>query len=814
MHSNGTHIALEEREQENSDEPKNPWSYLPLKDRIGPLISENATLRLNHDRHEADKDQGTPPFDDRNVDAVLTPDVCGSIMASLIASQKQLAEMGTTQSYPGSTRLSTEESINTAHARPPTEVTHPPTESSVLPSFYIPDTTSNPMPSSSLQSSVPRISHDNPLGVQQAMHSNRDQKQTMPVAASAAPLHLSPRSSQAYSASSTHTQENAIPIPILPMFFNQTSSQQIPEMSSRSNGVSPEHPKNDEHRSDGFERSRNRSPSPNPWPHKRLRSLSPPASISNYYYKEKNRSHGEDGNPPSPPPYRRGHSPSTSTSLLYRKHSQLSLRASRRSRSPRSRRSRSRSPRRQWPSRYRAGYSSGSLPQLTSTNYHESLPHHTSSKPQSTREYIYSRHLRTENSEVSSSPALLESAHEQYPSSKNFKEFYLTDIRERCQENSKIDVDRECDGRRRYSGTWEDDRGRQCSRLSAGQTGAPTQTPAGATVPPRVLLTPPASAASINDRTPIKSQRTEGEQSANMGDSTTSAMVGTRVSAGTHAQSSAEQGEVPDAEVLESAPIPDAEKGGTPLSWKPFNDIPGIWFLKEGSSEPDVFECTITVTREIALKWGLPLLEGTEDSITESQGSHPMFKRKSLPQVSWKLKCVSTEHWDAVQHTLVNPVSAKELVHELSRFESRWPAGGKLIIEVNPGHGIGKTFYAKHLVNAFTISFSPEHGSMVLKDSVIPFLELKNHIHEGSNLVRFIQLEDMSKHAFILYATPTPKPLAEDSVSPRDGLEVNHEFSLDDLHHVLQKSRADNGPTPTPVFMVQDAKVKISFPQE
>lgn len=74
------------------------------------------------------------------------------------------------------------------------------------------------------------------------------------------------------------------------------------------------------------------------------------------------------------------------------------------------------------------------------------------------------------------------------------------------------------------------------------------------------------------------------------------------------------------------------------------------------------------------------------------------------------------------------------------------------------------------------------------KDPALPYVELKNHIQPGSNHIRFIQLGDMSKYVFMLYATPI-------SMDP----ECSHlDTLLEDLQSMLQKSMmVENGSTST-----------------
>ncbi|EKM78845.1 hypothetical protein AGABI1DRAFT_59988, partial [Agaricus bisporus var. burnettii JB137-S8] len=165
--------------------------------------------------------------------------------------------------------------------------------------------------------------------------------------------------------------------------------------------------------------------------------------------------------------------------------------------------------------------------------------------------------------------------------------------------------------------------------------------------------------------------------------------------------------------------------------WRPFGGIPGIWLLMNGSAKPEVFEHSFEISKEVASEWNLPRLSINGEPTTGSK-----FRIAQAPsRLSWKLKCVLAESVDSMRQRLEEPGTAENLIRELGQFQSHWPPGGRLIVEVNPTKVSGQTFYAKQLVSG------------------VPFVELKQHIHEGTNRIRFIQLGDMSKYVFILYAT-------------------------------------------------------------
>jgi hypothetical protein len=235
--------------------------------------------------------------------------------------------------------------------------------------------------------------------------------------------------------------------------------------------------------------------------------------------------------------------------------------------------------------------------------------------------------------------------------------------------------------------------------------------------------------------------------------------------------------------------------------WKPFDGVPGIWLLVGGSAKPEVYEHSFEISKEVAFEWNISRVLVNGQSMTGTK-----FRNGQPPsRLSWKLKCVLAESVDVVRQRLEHLDSAENFVQELGRFQNHWPSGGKLIVEVNPTHVLGQTFYSRQLVSQCVNLFIRKKYDDVLyfiKDSGAPFVELKHHIHEGTNLIRFIQLGDLSNFVFILYATHCAS-------SPETDL---HVLDLDNLQIMLQKSRLDNfpGPLNQPTFGAHTAHVSVT----
>lgn len=146
-------------------------------------------------------------------------------------------------------------------------------------------------------------------------------------------------------------------------------------------------------------------------------------------------------------------------------------------------------------------------------------------------------------------------------------------------------------------------------------------------------------------------------------------------------------------------------EGGKDHLWETFNDIPGIWLFKQGSSEPDVLEETFE-PKEIVQKWQSKLLQ--ENSIPISTNfTKALSEHKSTPspRLSWNLLCVTTDSADILKETLNKIATAEELLQVLSSIQSQWPTNAQSIIEINPDHDTGRVLYGNDLVNQIILDY-------------------------------------------------------------------------------------------------------------
>ncbi|KAF5359525.1 hypothetical protein D9756_003491 [Leucocoprinus leucothites] len=761
----------------NTKEPDTLWSQIPLKDRIAPLVEQNLKLRLNRSSSDQDLDQGELGLDTEIVDAVLTTEVCGSIVDSLNATRSQLAEKRVVQLSQQTLQSAANEQDKNQNTNPPAVPSTPPFTSGSPP---VP-TSQTPLPISLL----PTSTHEQALQRKSSsIHrlSVGESQQQVPSGPAADPASTTIFQQVSSTGSTTlpaNAQQEAISIPLSPGFFNRAPTlPNLPDASS-SDTTSHVHIEHGRGMRDRLEPMRRRSPSPNPRPYKRPRTRSPSSTRQQTTDKERDR--GGESISVSPVSTPRGlQHPASISSPSHRWRMQESLDTIRRSKSPsRPRRSasphqrRSRSP--QWrDSNY------------PNSSYHQHPTIHRRSPSISyTRDYP-SRYPAREPSDSRLSPTSHKSSHNKHSYSTSTRERYVTmyEREQRAKKAAKRDEERESDVNEPRQSVAASNRNeeRQESSTSTGNRTVDDeatlpQAPGNISSPSSTLLVPSAPTASATDCS--TSQREKVPENTPIPDETSRLnLENSRPKMSVDI--AAREKEVSVDVDMEPSPMSidvEVQAGAQTKEypWKPFDDIPGIWLFRQGSSEPDVLEETFEVTKELFQKWQLEspqanVKASVSTPTSSSSGDLSEPENTLSPKLSWKLKCVPTESIDPLREKLNNSRTAKELLQELSSLQSHWPKAGQLIIELNPDHATGRNLYAYNL------------------DSATSYMEVKDHIKvAGSNVIRFIQLGDMSKYVFVLYTAPTSEPLN----SEHHGNDV----SLKNLHLMLQNSRLGNGST-------------------
>ncbi|KAJ3567477.1 hypothetical protein NP233_g6344 [Leucocoprinus birnbaumii] len=804
--------------QHITEEPRPPWSHLPLRDRIAPIVRHNIVLRQSQNQNRPDKTE--TPVDKKSVDAVVTAEICNSIADSLTAARFQLAERGVAQlaqqnlkSIAGEqdrNQAMTDMNSPTASSTSPI-INNPPPEIIPQVPVFRPPPTPNP------ESTSPRE-----LFAGHQASNSESQAQPLRNDAVEPPRATEPQQLPSVAPSTAITpHQEAIPIPLNPSFFNPAPATHPKPSYTSSDTASHTHPEDSRAMHYNTGSTRRRSPSPNPRPYKRPRSRSPSSPSSHH-----DRARGRDQVPLSPtstrreppPPLSSTSSSTSSHALRVREPHLLPPRPKSPPTGPRKLRFRSTSrPRksRSPPRRRASDYTTSSYHQSSTTSRQSLSPSRTHGF-EPCRDYS-SSNLNKEPSDPRRSPTSYKSTSfkHSYPPAPP-RERYVTkyELERRAQEAAKREEEereRERNKERQQSSTSAghkpvdenatsalkhkastgsepvDDEASASSTLQAS-TGkvqapsSPTLQASGDTTESMDLTSTESSALPADRRSALRQKYLEIKTNLDASTKLVPEEDAQDLQSAESTEADAQEREfsVDTAASDMFAMIVDAEEQED-CPWNSFNDIPGLWIFKQGSSEPDVFEESFEVPLEIiqkrqhkllktiARKKSVPIATSTSTAMQETVPA----ERDTIepPKVSWKLKCISTEHVDQLQETLSKTTTPKQLLQELAGMQNQWPTNGQLIIEINPVDDKGRNIYAYNL------------------DSALPFLEVKDHIHVGGpNVVRFIQLGDMSRYVFILYATPVMEQRGFRLERNEDG-----EVCLEKLQLILQSSRLERG---------------------
>jgi hypothetical protein len=601
-----------------------------LKERIAPLVKQNAYLRHMHDQHEEPSNRIAPLVHDKSMDAVMTSTFCDSFTNSLITCQSQLAQERSNNTRTIKNSLNTEAHVENL---PPPATSKPPFVS-------------------------------NPSSDRSFASGSLSGKTSEPTATANQPI----RESSGDTTIATDNLTVPIPIPIpIPIPSPNVSSQSSALNSLASpSGMMRE-------KGSGSPRKRSRSPSSSSFtrPYKQARSRSPPPFRRSQEDGWSSRNRSSWSLPPSyhrsPPSPRMTRRPSYS----YTSHHSGST-------------GRSKSP------HISPHIPHSSWPQ--SKSHRSRSPH--SQSPRSPPLYTQESTRRLKSDAVENYRGLSDAHHRGRAfsasdySGGSSKKRYLTAFEREELERLKSQGHAQSNA---LDNSQVEGRGRAGSGSFTRQTSIDQYTtlspvPTGvATSANRQLPHSPALSHAAGDL--IGGSQMDPEQHFSANDS--------RARASNNVKSDPPLGSLANVEKAGAILKPDIQTKGALAAWKPFDGVPGIWLLMNGSAKPEVSEHSFKISKEVALEWNLPrvLVDGEPMAGTKFQVAQPPS------MISWKLKCVLAQSVDFVRQRLERSGTAEQLVQELGQFQNQWPSGGKLIIEVNPTQDCGQTFYSKELVS-------------------------------------------------------------------------------------------------------------------
>ena len=106
--------------------------------------------------------------------------------------------------------------------------------------------------------------------------------------------------------------------------------------------------------------------------------------------------------------------------------------------------------------------------------------------------------------------------------------------------------------------------------------------------------------------------------------------------------------------------------------------VPGLWFVKVGLKHMDIVEMTFEVDAEVASR----------------------CRRENGSRISVRLVCLPTASVEETYKRLDPAASQEAVTDEMRKIETLWPPKGKIIIEVNAGDNVGRSWLPRDLVSA------------------------------------------------------------------------------------------------------------------
>ncbi|KAG6862458.1 hypothetical protein C0995_000004 [Termitomyces sp. Mi166 len=185
--------------------------------------------------------------------------------------------------------------------------------------------------------------------------------------------------------------------------------------------------------------------------------------------------------------------------------------------------------------------------------------------------------------------------------------------------------------------------------------------------------------------------------------------------------------------ILPSSPTlsqPSKPPVDSSMAMQPCFSVPGFWFAKHGHDQADIVDCEFEVNSEIAQKW----LSGSSTNTPEAPSE----------RLSLRLLCIPVELLQNIYQVGSVPelVDSGALTSSVASVETVWPEQGSLLVQMNPSKPHKR-------------SWLPEHMG-----PTSPGLDITDSVREGKNILRLIQLEDMTNRVFMLQALllpPAPK---------------------------------------------------------
>ncbi len=142
-------------------------------------------------------------------------------------------------------------------------------------------------------------------------------------------------------------------------------------------------------------------------------------------------------------------------------------------------------------------------------------------------------------------------------------------------------------------------------------------------------------------------------------------------------------------------------------------------------------------------------------------------KEKAHDALSLSLACVPLSEVVAVRGKLdLTTATPQEIANEMTRIETVWPPAGQLVIQINPDQEWGGSWLSKHLVRVYTPRTLKLEPTMYIQGEGHSSIDIVNHVHEGTNVIRFIQLANLADRMFLVLAKEKPPDIDTMDLEP------------------------------------------------
>jgi hypothetical protein len=147
-----------------------------------------------------------------------------------------------------------------------------------------------------------------------------------------------------------------------------------------------------------------------------------------------------------------------------------------------------------------------------------------------------------------------------------------------------------------------------------------------------------------------------------------------------------------------------------------------------GLGGADILEAAFDVSLDTAVQWRL--------HSTDEAGAFE-------PKVSLRLLCLPTSLVASTYQTIDLPATPADIANAMWSIETQWPSRGKLVVEVNSRRKWGRSLFGRDLA---------PNG---------PPVDVTSCVRPGRNVVRFMQLGDLSQCMFVLHASEAARDSPE-----------------------------------------------------